>query len=123
HFNIKNLATIALFGMALLAATVALLGSPLWLYLPFLLYGVGNGLFNACIYPMVSNAAEREDQGKAFGVLVSMNSFAQVLAPAVSGLLLAYHPDIPLLFGSLIFFITGVMSLCTFSFILRGHKS
>ncbi len=123
HFDIKNLATITLLGMAFLVATIALLGSPIWLYLPFFLYGIGNGLFNASIYPMVSNAAEKEDQGKAFGVLVSINSFAQVFAPAVSGLLFAYHPDIPLLFGSLIFFITGIISLCTFSFILRGHKS
>lgn len=117
RFNIKNLATVALFLMAVMTAVAVLPTHPLWLYVPFLIYGISNGLFNACIYPMVSNAAQKEDQGKAFGVLVSMNSFAQVFAPAVSGFLLAYHPDIPLLFSSVIFLITALMSFCNFSFV------
>lgn len=115
--HLKAIATTTLFAMAALAAWCALPEQPTWLYLPFFFYGISNGLFNAAIYPMVSNAAQKEDQGRAFGVLVSMNSFAQVFAPTVSGVLLAYHPDIPLLFSSVIFLITAIVAFCNFSFV------
>lgn len=115
--NIKTLGTMALFVMALVTTWTVVPEHPSLLLMPFFIYGIGNGLFNACIYPMVSNAAQKEDQGKAFGVLVSMTSFAQVFSPAVSGFLLAYHPDIPMLVSSVIFLITAIVSFCNFSFV------
>jgi DHA1 family tetracycline resistance protein-like MFS transporter len=79
----------------------------------FIAWGCFNGIFNTSIYPLVSNKCVKEKQGQAFGIMSSINSFCQVVAPIICGFLLSLDPQAPLVASSLIFFFGFVVYIKT----------
>jgi len=73
-------------GMVLLAL-VALLHSPVLLYLGVILFASGEGIFNATLASMLSAAVSDEAQGRVQGGAQGVQSLAQVAGPLVGGVM------------------------------------
>jgi len=71
-------------GMVLLSL-VALLHSPVLLYLGVILFASGEGMFNATLSSLLSAAASAEAQGRVQGGSQGVQSLAQVVGPLAGG--------------------------------------
>lgn len=91
---------LAVLGMLGMAGT-ALLHVPTLIFFSTVAFAVGEGVFNACLSSLLSQAAGREDQGKVHGGSQGLQSLTQVVGPALGGGLYArVAPPAPFVFGA-----------------------
>lgn len=60
------------------------------------------------VLAIISNLAGNANQGKVFGVALSLSSLALFLSPLISGLIASYQVDIPLVLGGVVLLATSL---------------
>ena len=79
----------------------------MWLFVPFMC------LFLALVYPtastLVSDSADKDSQGEAMGVYMSVISVAYALSPLVAGSLVAEYPPLVVICGATFMFLGGII--------------
>jgi MFS family permease len=74
-------------GFALLAFT----GNLTWLLVALVFTTFGTGVLRPVLTSLITQKASRSEQGAVLGLTQSLTSVAQILAPALGGLLIDHH--------------------------------
>lgn len=64
---------------------VGLIHSPYWIILTGIFSGFGNGVVRPTLTSLISQSADKKEQGVVLGINQSLSSVAQVLAPIAGG--------------------------------------
>lgn len=104
--------SLALFGLVVTAAGYALMAVPnslVALISATALSGVGQSLARPSIMGLVSRNTDAEKQGATFGIIQSLYSVCQILAPPVAGTLIGHRLLVP--------WIVALTSFCILGFL------
>lgn len=112
RFNMKN---VFLFGLLLFSLTyfgMAKSESNIAFFIIFGIYGIHMAATEGISKAWITNLVKKEETGTAVGLYVALQSISLMIASAFAGLIWNFYG------AGLTFFLTGLMSLITFLFIL-----
>lgn len=79
------------------------------IYIAYLVYAFGKGLFEPSMSSMVSRSADEKDQGKAQGSYQSLQSLTRVIGPLSAAYLYNIHKGLPYVICAVLTFISAIL--------------
>jgi len=78
-------------------------------YMAYLIYAFGKGLFEPSMSSLVSKAAHEHEQGKAQGTYQSLQSLTRVIGPVTAAFLYNIHKGLPYVICAVLTFISAIL--------------
>lgn len=107
RYKLANIIFWPIFLSAIGVYASILVPSSIYLLLTFAIAEIGASIAWVHIVTLVSNLANKNDQGKVFGINQSIRSLALIIAPLISGFIVIGHIALPLTIGSIIIIISA----------------
>lgn len=80
-------------------------------YIAYLVYAVGKGLFEPSMSSLVSRTASDNEQGKAQGTYQSLQSLTRVIGPVTAAFLYNIHKGLPYIICAVLTFVSAILFL------------
>ena len=80
-------------------------------YIAYLVYAVGKGLFEPSMSSLVSKTASDNEQGKAQGTYQSLQSLTRVIGPVTAAFLYNIHKGLPYIICAVLTFVSAILFL------------
>ena len=78
-------------------------------YIAYLVYAFGKGLFEPSMSALVSKSAGNNEQGKAQGSYQSLQSLTRVIGPVTGAFLYSIHKSLPYLVCAILTFVSAIL--------------
>jgi DHA1 family tetracycline resistance protein-like MFS transporter len=80
-------------------------------YMAYLVYAFGKGLFEPSMSSLISKSADDSQQGKAQGSYQALQSLTRVIGPVTAAVLYSFHKGVPYLVCAMLTFISAILFL------------
>ncbi|MBI2660850.1 MFS transporter [Candidatus Woesearchaeota archaeon] len=113
-FSPQQVMNFSVFFLAIALMLILVPENPLYMYLILPLVAICQGLIFPNSTAIISNLADKSSQGEILGINQSMQSLAQAMTPIISGFVVIFHMNLPIIISSILTLIGGIVFVMFF---------